>query len=217
MIFFSFFFANYFPNIFAKIQPRSYTSWWRKDSWRHHEFCHRFLKKSFISRLLKKKKKKKKRTVAKRKFLKKLRRGGDWLESQPVSIKKEEGLLFSVLVGILFNSRRRRRRKRSFLREFLSRRHPSGKREKKKRKKINAVILEESPWRNSLSKRAARARFLFIVTLKKNDEIKRDRLNEVEQEIHSGGGRDLEPSLRQAFFPKINYYPLWKEYTGSSL
>lgn len=63
----------------------------------------------------------------------------------------------------------------------------------------------------------ARARFLFIVTLKKNDEIKRGRLNEVEQEIHSGGGRDLEPSLRQAFFPKINYYPLWKEYTGSSL
>lgn len=73
----------------------------------------------------------------------------------------------------------------------------SEKTEKKKERKINAVILEEP--REGIPYRGG-TRFLFIVTLKKNDEIKRGRLNEIEQEGDSF--RRLEPSLRQPFFAK---------------
>lgn len=71
------------------------------------------------------------------------------------------------------------------------------KTEKKKERKINAVILEEP--REGIPYRGG-TRSLFIVTLKKNDEIKRGRLNEVEQEGDSF--RHLEPSLRQPFFAR---------------
>lgn len=140
-------------------------------------FYHRFLKKKkkFYQSFIKKKKKKPSRRGN---FLRNLE-GEEigWKSWRARLSLYIEGLLFSVLVGILFNSKAKTRLPTWI--PFAT--SPDitlwGGREKKKREKNQCCDSRRVSWRNSLSRRAAL--FSLSSLQKKNDEIKRGRLNEV--------------------------------------
>lgn len=143
----------------------------------------RMEKERFYHRFLKKKKKKFYQSFIKKKKKKPSRRGNFLrnLEGEEIGWKSWrarlslyiEGLLFSVLVGILFNSKAKTRLPTWI--PFAT--SPFGEGGEKKREKNQCCDSRRVSWRNSLSRRAAL--FSLSSLQKKNDEIKRGRLNKV--------------------------------------
>lgn len=145
--YFSFLFANYFRKYFRGYLPRSCTSW----EWRRKDFTIDFSKKKkkFYQSFIKKKKKKPSRRGN---FLRNLE-GEEigWKSWRARLSLYIEGLLFSVLVGILFNSKAKTRLPTWI--PFAT--SPFGEGGEKKREKNQCCDSRRVSWRNSLSRRAA--------------------------------------------------------------